>query len=73
MFGSAKVNVVRSGTEIRDEQTGRKLGNVTDEETVFTREAVFVTAATWSLLRAAIEGIDSKASMEQCRSEITLH
>jgi hypothetical protein len=73
LFGSAKVNVVTSGTEIRDEDTGRMLGKVTDEETVFRSDAVFVTAATWNLIKAALEGAEVKTALVQSGEAGLLH
>lgn len=51
LFGAAKINVVTSGTDIRNEDTDELLGTVTDSEIIFCRDSVFLTASALSRMR----------------------
>lgn len=50
-FSTTEVNIVKSGTAIQDTDSGKELVVMTDDDAVFQRGAVYVTATNWDRMK----------------------
>jgi len=51
-FSTTEVNIVKNGTVIQDTISGEELVIVTEDDVIFHRGAVYVTATNWDRMKS---------------------